>query len=154
MAECTTVTAELLEYMAYFYANTDRYTLERDGLIAEGKSGETGWKRFSHNFDIFILKLGPEKRAVLADLITRFICPHPDDLAVDRFAAAMKAKLAAQERVAVPDGWVLVPEEPSKEMCGAGCHASEKGPDEIRPSTAATVYRAMIAAAAPAPYRR
>lgn len=78
-----------LEMMAYFYANTDRAKLEAAELIPSGKAGDTAWKRFNHDFDIFILKLPSEKQERLAGMIDEYCARsmHPDDLAVDRFAA-------------------------------------------------------------------
>lgn len=69
----TKLTPAFLEGLAYFYANTDRAELVDAGLIAPGKSGDDGWKRFNHNFDIFILKLSSEKQEKLSDLMQRFL---------------------------------------------------------------------------------
>ena len=61
-------TGEMLKEMAYFYTNTDRSMLEAKGIIQTGKAGDDRWKRFNHNFDIFILKLSDEDRTVLASM--------------------------------------------------------------------------------------
>jgi hypothetical protein len=66
------VTGKTLENLAYFYTNTDRSTLEDAGIIQKGPSGDTGWKRFNHNFDIFILKLDDEKEEALAGLVNKY----------------------------------------------------------------------------------
>lgn len=69
-------TGPMLNELAYFYTNTDRSALEAKGLIAKGSSGDTGWTRFNHNFDIFILKLSAENQAVLADMVNEFADPN------------------------------------------------------------------------------
>jgi hypothetical protein len=66
------ITGKTLETLAYFYTNTDRDTLEDAGIIEKGPSGDTGWKRFNHNFDIFILKLSDEKQEALAGLVNKY----------------------------------------------------------------------------------
>ncbi|TAX57149.1 hypothetical protein ELI01_18910 [Rhizobium leguminosarum] len=66
------VTGKTLETLAYFYTNTDRSTLEDAGIIQKGPSGDTGWNRFNHNFDIFILKLDDEKQEALAGLVNKY----------------------------------------------------------------------------------
>lgn len=68
-----TVTANLLKELAYFYTNTDRSVLEDAGLIQRGPQGDTRWKRFNHNFDVFILKLSDEEQGVLAAMASDFI---------------------------------------------------------------------------------
>jgi hypothetical protein len=68
----TTFTADMLKELAYFFTNTDRSMLEAKGLIRPGKSGDDRWKRFNHNFDIFILKLSDDDRAVLAAMATDY----------------------------------------------------------------------------------
>ena len=65
-------TGEMLKELAYFYTNTDRSMLEEKGLIQTGKAGDGRWKRFNHNFDIFILKLSDDDRAVLAKMATDY----------------------------------------------------------------------------------
>lgn len=67
-----TFTRKTLETLAYFYTNTDRSTLEDVGIIKKGPSGDTGWNRFNHNFDIFILKLDDEKQEALACLVNKY----------------------------------------------------------------------------------
>lgn len=78
------ITGTILKDLAHFYKNTDRDTLEAVGLIQKGPSGDTGWKRFNHDFDIFILKLSDEKREELATLINAYFAsinpPDPDKL--------------------------------------------------------------------------
>ncbi|TAV98464.1 hypothetical protein ELI24_08735 [Rhizobium ruizarguesonis] len=68
----TTFSANMLKELAYFFTNTDQSMLEAKGLIQPGKSGDDRWKRFNHNFDIFILKLSDEDRAVLAAMATDY----------------------------------------------------------------------------------
>jgi hypothetical protein len=66
------ISSTFLKDMAYFYANTDRSKLEQGGLIQIGAGGDTAWKRFNHNFDIFILKLDDDKRHALTDMINSY----------------------------------------------------------------------------------
>ncbi len=69
----TKITGKLLESLAYFYTNTNRWDLEKAGIIAAGKSGDKGWERFNHNFDIFILKLSSDQQIALAGLAQKYI---------------------------------------------------------------------------------
>jgi hypothetical protein len=68
-----TVTANLLKELAYFYTNTDRSALEDAGLIQRGPEGDTRWKRFNHNFDVFILKLSDEEQRTLAAMANDYV---------------------------------------------------------------------------------
>jgi hypothetical protein len=67
----------VIRMMAYFYSNTNRWDLEAAGLIPEGPSGDMLWKRFNHDFDVFILKLSDDKQEALAALMSRYIFPEP-----------------------------------------------------------------------------
>ena len=65
--------------------------------------------------------------------------------AVDASITALRAALAQPD---VPEGWVLVPVEPTKEMRVAGKHAMKGSADELyETNRALTVYGAMLAAA-------
>jgi hypothetical protein len=61
--------------------------------------------------------------------------------------AAWQAAQAAQPAPTVPDGYVLVPVEPTAQMMERGSFAQEYAHDDITTTEAGNVYRAMIAAA-------
>lgn len=63
-----TFTPKMLTDLAYFFTNTDRAALEQAGIIQQGKAGDEKWKRYNHNFDIFILKSDEPQLAALAKL--------------------------------------------------------------------------------------
>lgn len=67
------ITPAFLTALARFYANTNRWDLEAAGVITAGPSGDVAWKRFNHNFDIFIIKLTDEKRTALVGMVNRFL---------------------------------------------------------------------------------
>jgi len=62
-----------LRYLAYFYTNTDRSALENAGLIKPGKFGDDRWKRFNHDFDVFVLKLNDDELVTLTGLINDYV---------------------------------------------------------------------------------
>ncbi len=68
-------TPDILRKMAFFYSNTDRSALEASGVISCGGSGDTAWKRFNHDFDVFLIKLSPEKLEALTAMINEYIRP-------------------------------------------------------------------------------
>lgn len=61
--------------------------------------------------------------------------------------ALNKHAIAAMEAQGVPDGWQLVPKEPTQEMCAADFDCE----DSIGIDSARTCYKAMLASAPPAP---
>lgn len=73
-----TFTPKLLTDLAYFFTNTDRSTLEKAGIIPEGKTGDDRWKRYNSNFDIFILKCNPDQLEALVGLANRYAGYRPD----------------------------------------------------------------------------
>lgn len=56
-----------LKRLAYFLANTDMSELVEAGVITEGNTDQ--WKRFNHDFDVFVIKLPDDSRQKLCDLI-------------------------------------------------------------------------------------
>jgi len=56
-----------LKRLAYFLANTDMSELVEAGVITEGNTDQ--WKRFNHDFDVFVIKLPDDRRQKLCDLI-------------------------------------------------------------------------------------
>ena len=56
-----------LKRLAYFLANTDMSELVEAGVISEGNNDQ--WKRFNHDFDVFVIKLSDDRRQKLCDLI-------------------------------------------------------------------------------------
>lgn len=56
-----------LKRLAYFLANTDMSELVEAGVITEGNNDQ--WKRFNHDFDVFVIKLPDDRRQKLCDLI-------------------------------------------------------------------------------------
>ena len=63
--------------------------------------------------------------------------------------SALRAALEAQQEPAQPQGWVLVPEEPTPEMCAAGVqalYAASVGDIETTGSEVRITYSAMLAA--------
>lgn len=82
-----TFTPASLRYLAYFYTNTDRSVLEEAGLIKPGKFGDDRWKRFNHDFDIFVLKLNEDELVTLTCLINEYVGP-----ALSRHDALMAAE--------------------------------------------------------------
>ncbi|CAD5376764.1 hypothetical protein OF001_U170061 [Pseudomonas sp. OF001] len=71
------------------------------------------------------------------------------DLGPELIAAQVFAASAQQPAQAVPDGWKLVPVEPTEEMLGAG--RNRHLPQMMSGERLALLYRAMIAAAPAAP---
>ncbi|MDX0789260.1 hypothetical protein GOD70_22490 [Sinorhizobium medicae] len=63
------ITAAQLRDFAFFLSNTSRWELEKAGIIAPGPSGDTAWKRFNNDFDVFVIKLSAEKLKALTDMI-------------------------------------------------------------------------------------
>ncbi|PDT55069.1 MULTISPECIES: hypothetical protein [Sinorhizobium] len=63
------ITATQLRDLAFFLSNTSRWELEKAGIITPGPSGDTAWKRFNNDFDVFVIKLSGEKLAALTDMI-------------------------------------------------------------------------------------
>lgn len=57
----------LLKRFAYFLANTDMSELVEAGIITEGNTDQ--WKRFNHDFDVFVIKLPDDRRQKLSDFI-------------------------------------------------------------------------------------
>ncbi len=56
-----------IKRLAYFLANTDMSELVEAGVITEGNTDQ--WKRFNHDFDVFVIKLPDDRRQKLCDLI-------------------------------------------------------------------------------------
>ncbi|RVH05059.1 hypothetical protein CN217_26525 [Sinorhizobium meliloti] len=67
------ITATQLRDFAYFLSNTSRWELEKAGIIAPGPSGDTAWKRFNNDFDVFAIKLPGEKLTALTDMINGYL---------------------------------------------------------------------------------
>jgi len=67
------ITATQLRDFAYFLSNTSRWELEKAGIIAPGPSGDTAWKRFNNDFDVFAIKLSAEKLGALSDMINGYL---------------------------------------------------------------------------------
>jgi hypothetical protein len=89
-------TPDMLTELAYFFTNTDRQTLEQAGIIQPGKAGDDKWKRYNHNFDIFILKSNPDQLDALAKLVNDYTgAPTTDvnDKTHPRFVAGYTAGL-------------------------------------------------------------
>ena len=82
-------TPTTLRYLAYFYTNTDRSVLEDAGLIKTGKFGDDRWKRFNHDFDVFVLKLNDGELETLTGLINDYVGP-----ALSRRARSSKIETA------------------------------------------------------------
>ena len=57
------ITATQLRDFAFFLSNTSRWELEKAGIITPGPSGDTAWKRFNNDFDVFVIKLPPRSWA-------------------------------------------------------------------------------------------
>ena len=87
----------------------------------------------------------PQMRRALEGMLAVFACgaPQGESPTIDAARAAL-----ASAHVAVPDGWKLVPIEPTPEMEDAGINVPF-GQDDSPPP--ATVYAAMIGAAPDAP---
>ncbi|GAA4169297.1 hypothetical protein [Shinella granuli] len=62
-----TFDANTLKRLAYFLVNTDMSELVEAGVISEGNNDQ--WKRFNHDFDVFVIKLPDDRRQKLCDLI-------------------------------------------------------------------------------------
>jgi hypothetical protein len=67
------ITASQLRDFAFFLSNTSRWELEKAGIITPGPSGDTAWKRFNNDFDVFVIKLSAEKLSALADMISGYL---------------------------------------------------------------------------------
>jgi hypothetical protein len=67
------ITATQLRDLAYFLSNTSRWELEKAGIISQGPSGDTAWKRFNNDFDVFVIKLSAERLSALADMISGYL---------------------------------------------------------------------------------
>ncbi|ASP77439.1 hypothetical protein CN138_09270 [Sinorhizobium meliloti] len=67
------ITAAQLRDFAFFLSNTSRWELEKAGIIAPGPSGDTAWKRFNNDFDVFVIKLSAAKLKALADMIAGYL---------------------------------------------------------------------------------
>ncbi|MDX0406915.1 hypothetical protein GOC62_18795 [Sinorhizobium medicae] len=67
------ITAAQLRDFAFFLSNTSRWELEKAGIIAPGPSGDTAWKRFNNDFDVFVIKLSAEKLAAMTDMIAGYL---------------------------------------------------------------------------------
>jgi hypothetical protein len=63
------ITASQLRDLAYFLSNTSRWELVKADIISEGPSGDTAWRRFNNDFDVFVIKLSGEELAALTDMI-------------------------------------------------------------------------------------
>lgn len=98
------------------------------------------------------------EREHLANALTAFIGkPLENPLSRGEVMEAARIALAALTAPAVPEGWKLVPIEPTDEMCKAAFEARDKWPSahcdnwrEQRYSFAQPRYKAMLDAA-PAP---
>ncbi len=69
------ITSQILRKLAFFYSNTDRSTLEHAGIIQPGSGGDTAWKRFNHDFDVFLIKLDAAKLEALTALLNNYLAP-------------------------------------------------------------------------------
>lgn len=87
-------TPSILRKMAFFYSNTSRWQLEEAGIISTGPSGNTAWNRFNHDFDVFLIKLSPEKLEALTAMLNEYIGPS---VAASRAALAMTPRSASHE---------------------------------------------------------
>jgi hypothetical protein len=67
------ITATQLRDFAFFLSNTSRWELEKAGIITPGPSGDTAWKRFNNDFDVFVIKLPAERLGALADMISGYL---------------------------------------------------------------------------------
>lgn len=67
---------------------------------------------------------------------------HEDVLAFLRAIGLPEGTVSRMHKAAIPDGWQLVPKEPTSEMLTAGERESDN-----EEGTYATVFRAMLAAA-------
>ncbi|MDW9726343.1 hypothetical protein GOB91_29280 [Sinorhizobium meliloti] len=67
------ITATQLRDLAFFLSNTSKWELEKAGVIAEGPSSDKAWQRFNNDFDVFVIKLQPQKRNVLAGMISGYL---------------------------------------------------------------------------------
>lgn len=65
--------ASNLKDIAFFLSNTSRWELEKAGIITEGPSGDTAWKRFNNDFDVFVLKLPADRLNALTDMINDYL---------------------------------------------------------------------------------
>ncbi len=93
-----TFTPKMLTDLAYFFTNTDRSALEQAGIINPGKSGDDKWKRYNHNFDIFILKSDEQQLTALAKLANGYVSsfsPPPQSHTMGGQAAAIVAEYDA-----------------------------------------------------------
>ncbi|CDN52501.1 Hypothetical protein RG1141_CH01360 [Neorhizobium galegae bv. officinalis bv. officinalis str. HAMBI 1141] len=98
-----TFTPKMLTDLAYFFTNTDRSALEQAGIINPGKSGDDKWKRYNHNFDIFILKSDEQQLTVLAKLVNDYVSsfsPPPSSHRVGFTAAEIEQAAANYDRMA------------------------------------------------------
>lgn len=80
------ITATQLRDLAFFLSSTSKWELEKAGVIAGGPSGDTAWKRFNNDFDVFVIKLPQQKRNVLAGMISGYL--QSCEYARERAAAA------------------------------------------------------------------
>ncbi|ASP84284.1 hypothetical protein [Sinorhizobium meliloti] len=67
------ITTKQLRDFAFFLSNTSRWELEKAGIISPGPSGDTAWKRFNNDFDVFVIKLSAEKLKALTDMIADYL---------------------------------------------------------------------------------
>ncbi|QKN14751.1 hypothetical protein HR059_09835 [Sinorhizobium meliloti WSM1022] len=67
------ITAAQLRDFAFFLSNTSRWELEKAGIIAPGPSGDTAWKRFNNDLDVFVIKLSAEKLKAMTDMIAGYL---------------------------------------------------------------------------------
>lgn len=67
------ITVSQLRDFAFFLSNTSRWELEKAGIITPGPSGDTAWKRFNNDFDVFVIKLSAEKLGALSDMICGYL---------------------------------------------------------------------------------
>ncbi|RVE84735.1 hypothetical protein [Sinorhizobium meliloti] len=82
------ITATQLRDFAFFLSNTSRWELEKAGIITPGPSGDTAWKRFNNDFDVFAIKLSAEKLVALADLVNGYL--QVSEYSRDQTAAAAR----------------------------------------------------------------
>ncbi|RVK94000.1 hypothetical protein CN150_19135 [Sinorhizobium meliloti] len=67
------ITATQLRDFAFFLSNTSRWELEKAGIISPGPSGDTAWKRFNNDFDVFVIKLSAEKLTAMTNMIAGYL---------------------------------------------------------------------------------
>jgi hypothetical protein len=90
-------------------------------------------------------EIAAARDTVSGDVLTRYAMSR---LAADAIRALESTAPAASEsRGSVPDGWVLVPREPTPEMCDAPIKNDRKGWRHVRQRAHFSIWTAMVSAA-------